>query len=205
VCATWRGQYDQPQRRFCKPVLNNQINTLAILHGLSSEGTLVNFAFFGSGEGATVGFQLEDSFGCFLAHVVDCVLITEPVAALDSVVGVVTPVVFVHVAEGCVDAALCGHGMGAGREQLRNTGSFKALLNKSKGCAETGATCADDDGVEGVIDYSVLLEKGILSVWGCTSASLPKEVLPTTAKPQLGRLTKEHPCLPKSRIMNIDI
>ena len=113
----------------------------------------------------------------------DSVLVSEPVAALDSVVGVPAPIVCVHVSEGCVDASLGSHGMGASREQFRNTGSLESLFYQAEGCAKAGSSCAEDYCIEGMVDDGVLLEEGVLCVVGDTYASLPKEVLPTTAKP----------------------
>ncbi len=51
----------------------------------------------------------EPHLGRLPAHVVDGVLVAEPVAALDGVVGVPAPVVGSHIAQGCVDTTLGCH------------------------------------------------------------------------------------------------
>lgn len=92
------------------------LTALSKVKGLTSESPLVDFTFIGAGERETVAFELEDCCGGFLAHVLDRVLVSEPVAAFDGIVGVPSPVVFCHVGQGCVDAALSCDGVGASGE-----------------------------------------------------------------------------------------
>ena len=92
--------------------------SLAVVEALAAEGTLVDLAVVRAGEGEAVVLQLDDGRGRLLAHVVDGVLVAEPVGALDGVVGVPAPVVLRHVAEGGVDASLGRDGVRAGGEQL---------------------------------------------------------------------------------------
>lgn len=92
----------------------------------------------------------------------DGILISEPVAALDGVIGVPSPVVFVHVTEGSIDASLCGNGVGSGGEKFRNTGGFETLLNQTKGSSEAGTSGSDDDGIKGMIDDCIFFKEGIL-------------------------------------------
>jgi hypothetical protein len=113
---------------------------------------------------------------------VDGILIAEPVAALDSVVGVPAPVVGVHVPQGGVDASLCGHGVRAGGEELGDAGGLEALFDEPEGSAESGSSCAHHHGIVGVVDHSVLLEESVLGGGGLTSASLLGLVLPQTEK-----------------------
>ena len=71
--------------------------------------------------------ELDDRLWRLAAHVLDRVLVAEPVAALDRVLRVPAPVVLAHVAQRGVDAALGGHGVRARREQLGDApevGSF---------------------------------------------------------------------------------
>ena len=60
---------------------------------LTTEGSLVDLAVLASGEGETVVLQLTDGTGGFTAHVVDGVLVTEPIGTLDGIVEVPSPVI----------------------------------------------------------------------------------------------------------------
>ena len=55
------------------------LSALAVLEGLSAKGTLVDFALLGAGEGDAKVFEFDDCSGGFAAHVVDCILVAEPV------------------------------------------------------------------------------------------------------------------------------
>ncbi len=80
-------------------------------------------------------------------HVVNGILVAEPVGALDGIVHVPPPVILVHVPEGSVDATLGGNGMTSRGEELRDTGSVEAGLGKTECCTETRATCADNESI----------------------------------------------------------
>ena len=86
------------------------------------------------------------------AHVLDRILIAEPVRALDSVVHVPAPVIRAHVAKGRADSALRSDGMASGREHLGNTGGRKSCLRETKSSAQPGATGANDDDIATVIN-----------------------------------------------------
>jgi hypothetical protein len=73
-------------------------------------------------------------------HIVNGILVTEPVRALDRIVHVPSPVVLVHVAQGRVDAALGRDRVTSGREQLRYAGSVEAGLRKAEGGSQAGAS-----------------------------------------------------------------
>lgn len=82
------------------------LTTLAEVSGLTAEGTLVDFAVTGSAERHAVGLEFAHGNRCLTGHVLDGILISEPVRALDGVIEVETPVVFVHVAESGIDTSL---------------------------------------------------------------------------------------------------
>lgn len=89
--------------------------------------------------------ELDNGGGRLPRHVVNGVLVAQPVGTLDRVVHVPSPVVLVAVAEGGVDASL-GRGRVASRgEELGYAGRLEALLRKTDGGTETGATTADDE------------------------------------------------------------
>jgi len=73
------------------------LTTLAVVLALTTESTLVDFALVGSREWAAVVLELNDRCGRLSGHVVNSVLVTQPIGALDRVVHVPPPVVFVHV------------------------------------------------------------------------------------------------------------
>lgn len=103
---------------------------------LASKRTLVDLALLGAGEWHAVILQFDDGLGGLAAHILDGVLIAQPVGALDCVVGVPTPVVLRHVAESGVDAALGRNGVGARREELCNTpASHRSRARRSPGAA----------------------------------------------------------------------
>ena len=102
--------------------------TLAEVRGLTSEGSLVDLAFASSAEGHTVGLELTHGNGSFSGHVLDGVLVTEPIGTFDSVVEVESPVVFVHVTECGVDSSLSGDRVRSSWEELGNAGGLETSL-----------------------------------------------------------------------------
>ena len=107
----------------------------AEVEGLASEGALVDLAILSTGEGQAVVLELTDgcmdqevrgsplchmhrhnaaalisvcclTLGSLPAHVLDGVLVTQPIAALDGVIRMPAPIVLGHVAQGCIDATL---------------------------------------------------------------------------------------------------
>ena len=78
-----------------KPV---SLSSLAIVVTRSAERALVNQTLVCPTEGHAVVLQLNNSFRGLTTHVVDSVLVTQPVTALHSVVMVPLPVIRLHVA-----------------------------------------------------------------------------------------------------------
>src|SRR5262249_32932633 len=91
--------------------------------------------------------ELKNRLRRLLAHVVDGVLVAQPVAALDRVVPVPAPVVLGHVAQRGVDAALRRHRVRAGGEELGDAGHLEALLGQTKGGAQASPSGAHHDGI----------------------------------------------------------
>ena len=127
-------------------------DALAELRGHAAERALIDLALLGAAEGHAVMLELDDGGDRLAHHVLDGVLVAEPVRALDRVVHVPAPVVLAHVAERGADAALRRHGVAAGREHLGDAGGPQPLLGHAEGGAQAGAAGADDDDVIGVID-----------------------------------------------------
>eukprot|EP00760_Papus_ankaliazontas_P024347 PhM_4_TR2254/c0_g1_i1/m.78351 len=127
----------------------------AVVRRLPAERALEDERVLRAEEGQTHRVELRHHGGGLLAHVLDGVLVTEPVAALDGVEHVPPPVVVLSVRKRSVEAALGGDGVRAAGVQLRDAGDVVAGGGDAHGCAETGATGTDDDGVECVIDDGV--------------------------------------------------
>mmetsp|Transcript_14923 Transcript_14923/g.28470 ORF Transcript_14923/g.28470 Transcript_14923/m.28470 type:complete len:393 (-) Transcript_14923:204-1382(-) len=133
---------------------------LAVLQALPAEGPLVDLPLLGPAEGQAELLQLQDGLGRLPAHVVNGVLVAQPVAALDGVVHVPPPVVGAHVAQRGVDAPLGGDGVRAGGEEFGEAGGAEARFGEAHGRAEAGAAGADDEGVVRVVYYGVVAAGG---------------------------------------------
>ncbi len=166
---------------------------LAEVLGLATEGTLVagksvsppmpllvftqpgpdtnlHLSILGSGEGAAVVLEFDDGGGSLTGHVVDGVLVTEPVGALDGIVHVPSPVVLVHVAERGVDAALGGDCVASRGEELGDASRVEAGLGQAEGGTQTGAAGADNERI-------VLMVLGI---------AMPESIFFPLARPKNG-------------------
>ena len=87
------------------------LSSFSPIDRLTTESSLVNFSFSGSGKWHTVGFKLKNSGRCFTSHVLNSILITKPITTLDGVIEMPSPVVLVHVAQSGVDTTLGCYGM----------------------------------------------------------------------------------------------
>lgn len=67
------------------------------------------------------------------AHVLDCVLVSQPVRPLDGVVCMPAPIIHCHVAQGCIDTALCCDCVGACWEQLGDAPTGQKRAGKQEG------------------------------------------------------------------------
>ena len=130
--------------------------TLSVVEALSSKRTLVDLTLLGPRERDTVVLQLNDGPRCLSAHVVNSVLISEPIRSLHSVIHMPPPIILCHVAQGGVDATLCGSGVGAGGEKLGNARNIEAFLSQTEGSPETSTSSANNHSVILVVDDGVL-------------------------------------------------
>ena len=128
---------------------------LAIVRGHAAEGPLIDLAVLGAREGNAVVFEFDDGRNRFLAHVLDGVLITQPIRTLDGVVEMEAPVVLAHVAQRSTDAALRRHGVAAGGKDLGDAGGGQALGGHAHGRPQSGATGTDDNHVVLVMNQLV--------------------------------------------------
>jgi hypothetical protein len=119
----------------------------AEMGGHAAEGTLVDAAVLGAGERHAVVLQLDDRRHRLTAHVLDGVLVAQPVRALDGVVHVPAPVVLAHVAERGRHAALGRDRVAAGGKDLGDAGGRQAGGGQAHGCAQAGAAGPDHDDI----------------------------------------------------------
>ena len=132
-----------------------RLATLAVVQRLAPEGALVDLAVVGATEGQAVVLELDHSLGRLAAHVLDGILVTEPVRALDGVVRVPPPVVLGHVSESGVDATLRGYRVRTRGEELGDARRLETVLGQADGGAKTRTTRTDDDGIVLVVDDGV--------------------------------------------------
>lgn len=149
--------------------------SLTVVLGLTTEGSLVDSALVVSREGNTVVFQLDNGLGGLLGHVVDGVLVSEPIGTLDGVIHVPLPVIGVHVSESGVDTSLRSDGVGSGGEQLGDTSGVEASLGQTEGGSETGSTGSNNNTIVLVVDDGVLgrhVGGGLLGLDGAVGEDL---------------------------------
>src|SRR5215471_14360740 len=125
--------------------------TLAEMSGHAAEGPLIDLAVLGARERNAPMLELVNGGRRIAHHVLDRVLVSEPIGALDGVVHVPAPIVLAHVAQGCGDAALRRYGVRAGWENLGDAGSLEPGLTAADNRAQSRAAGADDDHVISVI------------------------------------------------------
>lgn len=117
------------------------------------------------------------------------VLISEPIAALDCIISVPSPVISVHVSKRSIYATLSSNGMRPRREKFGNASGFEALLDQTKGGSKSSSSGPHNNSIEGMIDNRIFLEQSILNTKRVTSASLDRCWLPMTLKLYLGAET----------------
>ena len=88
-------------------------------------------------------------------HVLDGVLVTEPVGTLHGIVHVPGPVIRRIVAQAGGDAALCGHGMRAGGKHLGDVRRPQAGLGRAHGGAQARPAGTDHHYIVGMVDDGV--------------------------------------------------
>ena len=137
------------------------LTTLTHVLRLTTEGSLINLTILGSRERHAVRLKLEDSIGSFTSHVLDGVLISKPVTALDSVVEMPAPVIGMHVAKSGIDTTLSSDCVRSGREKLGDASGLVASLGQTEGGSETGTASTNDDGVVLVVDNCVVTDKAL--------------------------------------------
>ena len=105
-----------------------------VLH-VPAERALVDRAFGVAAEGNARMLELVDRLRSLAHHVLDRVLVAQPVRSLDGIEHVPGPVVRAVVLQGRGDPALRRNGVGAGREDLRDARGFQAGFGTANSCS----------------------------------------------------------------------
>ena len=82
------------------------LTAFSVVSRLSSESSLVDLSFSGSREGHAVAFEFSHGDGGLSGHVLDGVLISEPVSSFDGIIEVPLPVVIMHISKSSVNTSL---------------------------------------------------------------------------------------------------
>ena len=98
------------------------------------------------------------------------ILVTKPIATLDGVVSVPSPVIFSHVSKSCIDTTLSGNSVRSGWEKFAQAGSLVTLFCETKSCTETSSTSSNNDTVVSMINYSVFASNMSLIIFIQTNA-----------------------------------
>src|SRR5664280_584731 len=101
--------------------------------------------------------QLEDRGDGLPAHVLDRILVTEPVGPFDRIVHMPLPTVFAEIAETGCNAALGCNRMTACRKHFCNASRRQVCLDGALSGAQTGTAGTDDDDIKRMVDESVCL------------------------------------------------
>jgi hypothetical protein len=100
-------------------------------------------------------FQLEDRGDGLPAHVLDRILIAEPIRPFDRIVHMPLPAVFAEIAKTGCNAALGGNRVTACWKHFCNASCRQACLDGALSGAQTGTAGTDDDDVKRMIDERV--------------------------------------------------
>jgi len=140
--------------------------TLAKVVALTTESPLVDLTLLGTGEGHAIVLKLNNGGGGLATHVVNSILVTEPIAALYRVVRVPTPIIGLGITEGGIDTTLGGDSVRSGGEELGNASGLIALLGETESGTEAGTAGTDDDTIVRVINNIIRAGQGALRFAG---------------------------------------
>ena len=122
----------------------------------AAERALINFAIFGARKRHSIVLELDDRIRRLFAHVLDRVLVAEPVGAFNGVVHVPAPIVVTHVAERRADATLCRHRVAARREHFRHACGREPRLRQTERGPQAGPARSNDDHIVAVVNEFVI-------------------------------------------------
>src|SRR5208282_4389004 len=127
----------------------------AVIRHVAAERALVDLALLGPAERHAEVLKLVHRLHRLAAHVLDGVLVTQPVRPLHGIVHVPAPVVLVHVAERGGDAALRRDRVAARGEHFADAGRLQPGGTHAERGTQAGTTGADHHDVVGVVHHVV--------------------------------------------------
>ena len=139
------------QYRMTRPVSRRTCtlgNTFTKIGGHTTKWALINFTFFGPRERNTKMLKLINSFRGIATQIFDCILIAQPIRALDRIVHMPTPVIITHIAKRCRNATLSSNSVATRWKNLRNTCCPQAFFRAPKRCTQTRPAGANNDNIE---------------------------------------------------------
>lgn len=120
------------------------LSSLAVVVTLSAKSTLINFTVGCARKRHAIVFQLNNGFGCFSGHVMNCVLISKPIGPLDGVIHVPLPIVVLHIPESGIDSSLGSYCVRTCREEFCDNCGLETFSYQTKGSTETSSTLKQD-------------------------------------------------------------
>lgn len=127
-------------------------HSLAVFDSVPAKRSLVDAAVLSSRERHTKVLELEHGRDRMAAHILDGVLIAEPIRPLDGVMNVPAPVVLSEIAGRGADATLRCNRMTSGGEDLRDACRLESRAGHAECRTKTGATGTNDDDIVLMID-----------------------------------------------------
>lgn len=127
--------------------------------------------------------HLNYSLWSLLCHVMDSILVSQPIRSLHCVIEMPPPVVILHVSKSSVDSTLwnkimlknvakgffqshyecinvlphlCSYSVRPGGEELGDAGSVEASLRQTKGCPESCSPSSNHNSIKLMVHYWVL-------------------------------------------------
>jgi len=137
--------------------------TFAEFLRLSTKSSLVDFTFFSSWKWHAIWFEFQNGFRCLHGHVLNCILITEPVTSFHCIIKVPFPVILVHIAQSSINTSLGCNSVWSRREEFRNAGGFESGLWKPKGCPKSSTSGTYNYGVIFMINHCIIAEDLVAS------------------------------------------
>ena len=133
------------------------LSSLTKVQGLTTEGTLVDLTVLGTRERDTIVLQLVDSLGGLSAHVLNGILVTQPIRTLNGVISMPPPVILGHVTKSSVDTTLGSDCVRTSGEQLGDAGRLETRLSQTHSSTKTSTTGTNNDGIVVVVNNVVSL------------------------------------------------
>jgi hypothetical protein len=129
--------------------------SLAEIAHVAAEQPLVDPPVVGARKRHFCMLELDDGGDGLSAHVLNGVLVAEPIGAFDSVIHVPLPTIFAEIAQARGNTALRCDRMAAGRKHFRDARSRQPGLDRALRGPQPGAASSHHDHVEGVVDEFV--------------------------------------------------